>query len=411
MQPLAQPRYPHPWFGWIVSTSLALYVLFAAHSVIAVQTTSIVCALTWATAVVSARGRMVVSWPLAVPFAAFLVLSLLSAAFAADPLLAFSELRSAWVPILFIPACATHLATAPRATLAVRGLIAGGCVWAVVGLSQAATHGSGFRITGTLGHYMTFAGVLMLTLTLALAQLLFNRRSRRDLWLVPAALLLFAALMMTHTRSAWLGLGAGLLLLLWLYRRWLLLLLPVLWVVTLLVAPQAIRTRMVSMLDLRDVTAVERVYMWGAGWRMFLDHPLVGVGPCNARRLYPKYQHADDPWIEGRRFTHLHNNAVQILAERGLPATVAWIVIWVVFFVRTARRWQATNRSDPAARALVAGALAGVVAFLVAGMFEYNYGDAEVVTLAFFAMALPLPDAYGSGSAAGRSACSRAASR
>jgi hypothetical protein len=37
----------------------------------------------------------------------------------------------------------------------------------------------------------------------------------------------------------------------------------------------------------------------------------------------------------------------------------------------------------------VCASLAGVAGFLVAGMFEHNFGDAEVVMLVYALMALP----------------------
>ena len=41
------------------------------------------------------------------------------------------------------------------------------------------------------------------------------------------------------------------------------------------------------------------------------------------------------------------------------------------------------------ARALVLGSMAAIVAFLVAGLFEYNFGDTEVLLVALALMALP----------------------
>jgi hypothetical protein len=40
-------------------------------------------------------------------------------------------------------------------------------------------------------------------------------------------------------------------------------------------------------------------------------------------------------------------------------------------------------------RALVVGGLAAIVGFLVGGLSEYNFGDSEVVMVAWAIMALP----------------------
>ena len=122
---------------------------------------------------------------------------------------------------------------------------------------------------------------------------------------------------------------------------------------------------------------------------MFLDHPITGVGPGNVRSSYPSYKAADDPWLEHRRFTHLHSNVVQLAAERGTLGLFAWLALWVAFLSTSALVWRGSALEQPQVRCLTLGSIAAVVAFLVAGLFEYNFGDSEVINVVAFAMALP----------------------
>jgi putative inorganic carbon (hco3(-)) transporter len=113
---------------------------------------------------------------------------------------------------------------------------------------------------------------------------------------------------------------------------------------------------------------------------------VVGVGPGQVKRLYPAYA---PPEALRRHTSHLHNTPLQIAVERGLVGLGLWLWIFVAFFVgagRILRRLPATATAD---RALVIGALASVTAFLVSGVFEYNFGDTEVLLVALAAMALP----------------------
>ena len=78
----------------------------------------------------------------------------------------------------------------------------------------------------------------------------------------------------------------------------------------------------------------------------------------------------------------------------------AWLWIFVAFFRRAGGllvRLPAVAMED---RALVLGSLAAVATFLVAGLFEYNFGDTEVLLIALALMALPFalvpPDATAS---------------
>jgi hypothetical protein len=51
-----------------------------------------------------------------------------------------------------------------------------------------------------------------------------------------------------------------------------------------------------------------------------------------------------------------------------------------------------TNKANPKSLPdpLAAGGLAALAAFVVAGLFEYNFGDSEVITLLLLILTLPL---------------------
>jgi len=90
-----------------------------------------------------------------------------------------------------------------------------------------------------------------------------------------------------------------------------------------------------------------------------------------------------------QRRGHLHNTPLQILVERGVIGLGAWLAIFVVFFTRAGtilRHLAATAQRE---RALVTGCIAALVGFLVGGLTEYNFGDSEVVMIAYVVMAVP----------------------
>ena len=55
----------------------------------------------------------------------------------------------------------------------------------------------------------------------------------------------------------------------------------------------------------------------------------------------------------------------------------------------TWRIYARVGPEDRQAKALVVGSLACVIGFQIEGLFEYNFGDSEVITLTYFLMALP----------------------
>jgi O-antigen ligase len=236
---------------------------------------------------------------------------------------------------------------------------------------------------------MTFAGLLMLIDLMTLAQLLCWTHRRQLIWAFPALLIITASLFMTHTRSAWLGLIAGCCVLLGLHKKVFLLTLPLLVLVVLLLVPQAVKTRALSILDRHGITAQERLSMWSSGVRILRDHLWTGVGMGAMVGVYQRYREPDSPVDPTRRIGHLHNNVIQVAAERGLLGLACWLWIWLAYGYYAWRIYTRLGPEHNGARALVLGSMASVVAFHVEGLFEHTFGDAEVITLVYFLMALP----------------------
>jgi O-antigen ligase len=277
------------------------------------------------------------------------------------------------------------LVTRDRAWSLVTVIISVGAVSAAAGIVQyALLHYDtlGRRPEGTLTHYMTYSGTLMLVICAATARLVFGSRDRAWAGLVMPALV--AALALTLTRSAWVGASAAVGLLLLARDLRLVALLPVGAALMLAFAPDTLTGRMLSVFDLQDPSNRDRVAMMRSGVAMVADDPLTGVGPDMIPRVYERYR---DPGAVNADAPHLHNVPLQIAAERGLPALALWI--WFVWSLTKGLLGQAARTE----RTLQASALAALVAMLAAGMFEYNFGDSEFLML-FLAM-VTLPFAAG----------------
>jgi hypothetical protein len=242
-----------------------------------------------------------------------------------------------------------------------------------------------FRAKGFFSIYMTLGGSLLVVLTLILALLALGGGRGRVVQMVTG-LLAATALALTFVRNAWVGFGVAVLILSAFARRYVLVVGLVAVAALAVVVPSPLQQRARSIVDPSDPTARERFQFWVSGWQMVQDAPLLGLGPGGVKIHYPEYR---DPTARRPATGHLHNNLVQIAAERGLVGLVAWLAIWVVFFVKAARvhaRLPAARAGD---RALVAGSIAAVGGFLVAGLFEYNFGDSEVIGLVWVVMAFP----------------------
>lgn len=362
-----------------------MFISFATVSITLMQAAYILAASFWLIQCYLNPHRL--HLPLLIPLGGFALASLLATFTAATPLPSLIECRNLFEWIVFYLALNT-LRSEGRATLLVRLLIAAGTVMALYGLSQAFVYGPAFRIAGTTS-YMTFGGQLMLICILALSQLLFHPPSRHWFWLVPALILLLITLIGTQTRNAWLGFLIACSLLLTLRHRAFLLVLPLLCVALFVLAPPTVQERFRSFGNLQDLSVQQRFFMWRSGLDMIRDHPWTGVGMGVMHEMEKRYRAPNAPFAPEERWGHLHNNIVQIAAERGLIGLGWWVAIWVVFFWRGWRVYRQSGSSGGRDRALVAGSLACVIGFLASGMFEYNFGDSEIVSVLYFVMALP----------------------
>ena len=104
---------------------------------------------------------------------------------------------------------------------------------------------------------------------------------------------------------------------------------------------------------------------------------MVGVGLDGPRYEFDHYR--PDAYMPPAWYGHLHNNYLQTAAERGLPGLAAFLWLLgaaLVGQIRLARRFRASSYAY-----LAQGAAAATIAFAVAGFFEYNFGDSEVLIL------------------------------
>ncbi len=371
-----------PSHGWLEQVGvLALMGVAGAlqFSIAVAQILLGIALLCWFALLVGGREPFAVPrffWPLA----AFGAATLVSAAFSLDPRASFIDCKQLvlyfTVPIVYRFAGGSR--TSPLMTV----IITFAAASAVVGIVQYGILHYDILIhrpQGTLGHYMTYSGLLMLALVVALARVLFGRTERTWAALVIPALAV--AIAVTLSRNAWVGVCVAAALLLTLKDFRLLAVLPIVLAVFFAAAPTTLMSRFHSIFDLKDPTNRDRLAMLREGERMVRDHPLTGVGPTMVLRVYPQYR---DPDAVEPINPHLHNVPMQIAAERGLPALAIW-VWFVVTLTYDLGRLFYTGRL----RFVAAAGLGAVAAMLTAGLFEHNFGNSEFLMLFLIVVTVP----------------------
>lgn len=321
--------------------------------------------------------RLGIEWPLL----AFVAWALIDIAFSQDPA---ESLRHA-KRFLLLPAIWLFAAAAAqprlRASLLV-ALAAGSAGVAAFGILQYLRGPGGLagRAMLTQG-YMTAGGLMMLCALTLLAFCLRPGTAGSRRWLLPALALTLAALVFTHTRNAWLGFAAGALLSFLLVRPRLAPLVLGLILAAGLLAPAGYRERLLSSFDPRHPHNVQRVIMWRTGWSLVADYPLTGVGDLDLKRIYRARHAGEQVEIKG----HLHSNPVMFAVLWGWPGLLLALGFLGSLAWQLGRRWRALGalgeRAPPGVAGWTLAALAAWLGFMLGGLFEWNFGDAEIALL------------------------------
>lgn len=242
------------------------------------------------------------------------------------------------------------------------------------------------RIDGFMSHWMTFSGQLMICAVALAAYIVFLWRSHgltswRDRLLLLCFPMILFALLLTMTRSAWIGVAGGLFFLVasirfkWVAAGALVALL------VLVFLPASFKVRLYSGFNLRDTTTRGRIEIFQTGLRMIAANPLTGVGPRMVATEATGYRQEQEfpEWA----YQHFHNNVIQIAAETGIPALLVWLGLWL-WIAYDLLGYCKRRSGDLFASSLALMTLCVVVAFHLMGLLEYNAGDSEVATLVIF---------------------------
>ncbi|WP_121352590.1 O-antigen ligase family protein [Flavisolibacter nicotianae] len=215
--------------------------------------------------------------------------------------------------------------------------------------------------------------VFMVPIGLAFHQL-ETKKWRRVAWRI-ALVIIFAALLLSYARGAWLALAVGLPAY-WLLKKgwllkafvlaWLLVAAAVFWLQAndnyLLFAPKHDTTifhkdfseHLVATYKGKDVSTAERFYRWVAGARMGRERWLTGFGPTTFYQHYQSYAvPAFRTWVStNREQSTVHNYFLLLLIEQGLAGLLFFVLLIGVLLWQAQRIYRRTT--DPLWKTTVA---------------------------------------------------------
>jgi O-antigen ligase len=240
------------------------------------------------------------------------------------------------------------------------------------------------RVSADLADPNHFAGILVLVCLLVIAVGIGYRQVWVGIPTALASLVLSAVLLATLSRSGWLGLLAGVVLLFCLLpeRRPQIAAIAGFVTIVLLVAglagPVAARLAPHPTGPLEMLASRWRV--WTAALAMIADHPIFGVGLDKFGAYYPYYS------VRPAVVDHAHNLFFNIFAERGIFGLLSFINVVVAYFLTVGNVLRHAN-SGPL-RAFSAGLIASFGGYLVHSLFETSYLDSRVLFLVWILVGL-----------------------
>ncbi|MCK5055820.1 MAG: O-antigen ligase family protein [Candidatus Aminicenantes bacterium] len=314
----------------------------------------------------------------------YILLSLISTLFAIDKLHSLKDNKEFFVYLL-IPIVLLIINSKKRLLYSLYAVTASALLSALIGLAQTVTAGGislDNRLKGLTSHWMTYSGLLMFIFIFLFIYLFYEKRKNKRIAIVLTLCVILASILISQTRSVWVGLFISSGIFIIYYKPKILYIAVPGLIILFFLLPQSIKTRVTSIFDPENATNRDRVYMFSVGIKIFKDYPLTGVGPNNIEKVYDRYKPAQAELSN----LHLHNNFLQVLAERGVPALLGLLAAFAAIFLQLVKKIK--NSSDLKKR-IALGSLFLFIGFLVSGLFEYNFGDAEIKFLLFYFLSIP----------------------
>jgi O-antigen ligase len=202
-------------------------------------------------------------------------------------------------------------------------------------------------------------------------------------FLITTLSIIFISMYLTQTRNVILAVFICSLIFGIVINRKFLIYLLVLVTIILFIIPTQFRQRITSIIDPKHPSNESRLIMWDVGWKMFIEHPITGVGDNEITKVYKMYK---IPEFHGEG-SHLHSNYMMVLATKGIFGILIYMSLFITLFLKQIKYFRHTENKEN--KYLIFGCILATISFHISGIFEWNYGDWEVLTLLLFILAIP----------------------
>jgi len=223
---------------------------------------------------------------------------------------------------------------------------------------QSFIRDASLRVYGTFDQPNPYAGYINIPLSISLALTLLGHNRVMRILAGLSVIILVTAEYLSQSRGGEIALAAALIFIVLagmpgirvLMRVFIVVLLGIFMVLFAGLVPQnvfnpALKFLGVAQISLtnptsQDYSTAERLAHWIAGWHMYMDHPVLGVGIGNYPDAYPKYFIT----IFTNSLGHAHNYYINIAAETGSIGLIVFLLFLLAVFVAGGHSLRAINK-------------------------------------------------------------------
>lgn len=381
---------------YIIQAGLLIFVIFSPFSIAGAQFGLGIGLLGWLFKIIHNRKLNWTNSYLDKPFLIYLLALIVSAFFAYNRLNSFKAIGDEWLALIFF-LMASNLKDLKFSKkllfiiIFISSLVAIYAIWQhYTGIDlyrgrtlKMAPGTTNFRSTGNFSISLTYGFYVMLIGILSFCLAVYEKSKWKKYLLYFSSTLCATANLFTYSRStllAQLVVVFAFFVLNWKKKK---LLIPVLAYFILIYAidPQ-ILFRSQKAIQSQDLQQADiRTTIWTTSFKIFLHHPITGVGFNNFGGFYDKYKPEGSP-----TFGHAHNDLLNVAANAGIIGLTAFV--WLLFSILKGLIKILKRAKQDFGAPISNAVLLCFMAYLVSSQFQCYYIDAVDGLILFFVLGL-----------------------
>ncbi len=321
-------------------------------------------------------------------FLLYILFTLISTIFSLNPLISIKDNKEL-VIFLLIPIFILIINSKKRLIYSIFTVLISSLISSFIGifitLKQGISLGISLdhRLKGLTSHWMTYSGLLMLAFVFFFIYFFYEKTKEKKLFIFISLIFILTSILFSLTRCVWIGIIVSISAFIIYYKPKVLYFVIPIVLVLVIVLPKSVQNRFTSIFDMDNASNRDRIFMYETGFNIFKKKPLFGIG---ANNLNEKIYRENMPEKAKNINPHLHNNFLQILIERGIITLISLILAFISIFINLIKKIKNSLNLEKVVS--IAG-LFVFISFMVAGFFEYNFGDSEIKFFIFYFLSIP----------------------